>query len=240
MLCFWTSFSSAFGIARRTWTIFSRLSRGLVSTPLLTCALESHARLETMVSRSAFGRAPLQAIRPTRPQLAPEQIEVLLEDTLTLLKQEVQNRNINIEIERPDTLPLIKVDGGQIKQVFFNIIRNAFQAMPDSGQLKIVLFTTDEYLGISFRDSGVGISPEEFSRIFEPYHTTKSSGSGLGLMIVQRIVQEHGGQIELMSKPDTGTGFTVLLPLADRAIRLLDAQPTRGKGKDSGPLGPQV
>jgi PAS domain S-box-containing protein len=185
------------------------------------------ARLDQVITQF------LQAIRPTRPERAPEQIEVLLEDTLTLLKQEVQNRNISIEIERPDKLPRIQVDGGQIKQVFFNIIRNAFQAMPDGGQLKIVLFTTDEYLGISFRDSGVGIPPEEFSRVFEPYHTTKSSGSGLGLMIVQRIVQEHGGQIELMSKADTGTGFTVLLPLTERSIRLLDAKPTRKRRRGS-------
>jgi len=183
------------------------------------------ARLDQVITQF------LQAIRPTKPELASAQIEILLEDTLTLLKQEVQDRNISIEIERPDTLPRIKVDSGQIKQVFFNIIRNAFQAMPDGGQLKVVLFTTDEYLGISFRDSGVGIPPEEFSRIFEPYHTTKSGGSGLGLMIVQRIVQDHGGQIEVMSKADTGTGFTVLLPLAERGIRLLDARAPRKRGK---------
>jgi PAS domain S-box-containing protein len=197
----------------------------------------------TEVARTEVGRLDqvitqfLQAIRPTRPELAPAQIEVLLEDTLTLLRQEVENRSISIEIERPDKLPRIKVDSGQIKQVFFNIIRNAFQAMPDGGQIKIVLFTTDEYLGISFQDSGVGIPPEQFNRIFEPYHTTKANGSGLGLMIVQRIVQDHGGQIEVMSKPDTGTGFTVLLPLAERNIRLLDARAARKREKDSGPLG---
>ncbi len=191
----------------------------------------------TEVARTEVGRLDqvitqfLQAIRPTRPDLASAQIEILLEDTLTLLKQEVQNRSISIEIDRPDKLPRIRVDSGQIKQVFFNVIRNAFQAMPDGGQLKIVLFTTDEYLGISFRDSGVGIPPEEFSRIFEPYHTTKASGSGLGLMIVQRIVQDHGGQIEVMSKADAGTGFTVLLPLVERSIRLLDAKASRKRGK---------
>ena len=191
----------------------------------------------TEVARTEVGRLDqlitqfLQAIRPTRPDLASAQIEILLEDTLTLLKQEVQNRSISIEIDRPDKLPRIRVDSGQIKQVFFNVIRNAFQAMPDGGQLKIVLFTTDEYLGISFRDSGVGIPPEEFSRIFEPYHTTKASGSGLGLMIVQRIVQDHGGQIEVMSKADAGTGFTVLLPLVERGIRLLDAKASRKRGK---------
>lgn len=166
----------------------------------------------------------LRAIRPTQPQLVSAQVEQLLEDALTLLRQEVENRRIEIEIERPDSLPAIQVDRDQIKQAFFNIIRNAFQAMPDGGRLKIVLYTTSDLLGISFRDSGVGIRQEDFGQIFEPYHTTKSGGTGLGLMIVQRIVQDHGGQIEVVSKPDAGTAFTVLLPLADRRIRLLKAR----------------
>jgi anti-sigma regulatory factor (Ser/Thr protein kinase) len=77
--------------------------------------------------------------------------------------------------------------------------------MPDGGSLKIALSTADRYLAIAFTDTGVGIRPEDFGRIFEPQHTTKPDGSGLGLMIVQRIVQEHGGQIEVASKPEQGT-----------------------------------
>ena len=73
------------------------------------------------------------------------------------------------------------------------------------------------------------IDLEDFGRMFEPYHTTKADGSGLGLMIVQRIVQEHGGQIEVQSKVGVGTNFTILLPLADRRVRLLKA--SRGSGK---------
>lgn len=174
----------------------------------------------------------LRAIRPTTPKLVLLQIETLLKETLTLLKQEIQNRNIEVEIERSERLPKISVDRNQMKQAFFNIIRNAFQAMPDGGSLIISLSSSDQFLGISFRDTGVGISPENFGRIFEPHHTTKPDGSGLGLMIVQRIIQDHGGQIEVVSKPNKGTRFTILLPLVERRIRLLKApERTTGAGE---------
>ena len=95
--------------------------------------------------------------------------------------------------------------------------------MPDGGSLKISLSSSDQYFGVSFRDTGTGIKPEDFGHIFEPSFTTKPDGSGLGLMIVQRIVQDHGGQIEVVSKPEAGTSITMLLPLAEKRIRLLKA-----------------
>jgi len=163
----------------------------------------------------------LKAIRPSEPNFEESHIDTLLEETLHLLKLEIQNRKIDVQIDRPDTLPSIKVDPDQMKQVFFNITRNAFQAMPDGGFLRITLSTSDEFLGVVFEDSGIGIDPDDLGRIFEPYHTTKSEGSGLGLMVVQRIVQDHGGQIEIESKQGQGTRFTVLLPLTEKRVRLL-------------------
>ena len=171
----------------------------------------------------------LKAIRPAPPSLAPESIEALLKETLMLMGQEIQNRKIAVQLDHPDGLPRIQVDRDQLKQVFFNIIKNAIQAMPDGGKLGIALSTSDRYLIIAFQDTGVGIKPEDFGRIFEPYHTTKPEGSGLGLMIVQRIIQDHGGQIELQSKPGEGTRFTVLLPLAERRVRMLTASDTDRK-----------
>ncbi|MCK5849921.1 MAG: PAS domain S-box protein [Kiritimatiellae bacterium] len=165
----------------------------------------------------------LRAIRPSSPSLALSRIETIIKETLSLLKQEVQNRNIDIELDCSKTVPKIPVDRDQIKQAFFNIIRNSFQAMPDGGSLKISLSSNDQYLVISFQDNGEGIRPEDFGHIFEPYHTTKTSGSGLGLMIVQRIIQDHGGQIEVVSDPGIGTSFTIQLPLAERRMRLLKA-----------------
>ncbi len=165
----------------------------------------------------------LRAIRPQKPQLAAVQMQSLLEESLQLMRHEVGNRGIQIDIVAPPSLPEIRVDRDQIKQVFFNIVKNAFQAMPDGGRLTITLASGTTHLAVTFQDTGVGIAPENMGRVFEPYHTTKSTGSGLGLMIVQRIVQDHGGHIELMSKPEEGTRITIYLPLAERRIRLLAA-----------------
>ena len=162
----------------------------------------------------------LRAIRPSRPKLGPVRIERLLEESLTLLRHEVRNRELRIDIAAPSGLPEIQLDAAQIKQVFFNVIKNAFQAMPDGGVLHIEISHDREFLCIAFRDTGVGIAPEELGRVFEPYHTTKSTGSGLGLMIVQRIIQDHGGHLELMSKPEEGTQISIYLPYAGRRMRL--------------------
>ncbi len=170
----------------------------------------------------------LRAIRPTKPKMARVQIQKLLEEALTLLRHEVTNRGIEIEIVCPTAVPEINVDKDQVKQAFFNLIKNAFQAMPDGGSLQISLGCSDQFLEVAFQDTGVGIDPDDLGRIFEPYHTTKSTGSGLGLMVVQRIVQEHGGHIELKSKQNEGTRFTIYLPLSERRMRLLTAAEGEG------------
>ncbi|MDD4623369.1 MAG: ATP-binding protein, partial [Kiritimatiellae bacterium] len=109
-----------------------------------------------------------------------------------------------------------------IKQVFFNLIKNALDAMPDGGTLKVVFTVGDVFVDIAFIDSGGGIKSEDMGRVFEPYQTTKAKGIGLGLMIVQRIVEEHGGEIELSSKPGEGTCFKIRLPRSERRVRLLN------------------
>jgi len=185
---------------------------------LVNVARNEVSRLDQIITQF------LRALRPAKPEFVLTQVESVLKETLTLLGQEIQNRNIEIKVDCPESLPRVRIDPNQIKQVFFNIIRNAFQAMPGGGVLGVVLSASSDYMAISFRDTGVGIAPEDFGRIFRPYHTTKADGSGLGLMIVQRIIQDHGGQIELVSNPDKGTRFTILLPLAEKRVRLL----TRG------------
>ena len=114
------------------------------------------------------------------------------------------------------------LDRSQIKQVFFNLIKNALEAMPDGGALKIVFTVDDVYVNIAFYDNGSGISEKDMRHIFEPYNTTKEEGSGLGLMIVQRIIDDHGGEIELSSKKDEGTCFKIRLPRSERRIRMLN------------------
>jgi PAS domain S-box-containing protein len=183
------------------------------------------ARLDMII------RQFLRAIRPSKPRLVLSQIENLLKDTLALVRQEIEDRRIEVRLERIEAQPRIRVDRGQIKQAFFNVIRNAVQAMPDGGKLTITVYGRDRSVGITFRDTGVGIEASDLGRIFEPYHTTKETGTGLGLMIVQRIVQDHGGQIEIDSKPGKGTSFTILLPLAERRVRLLEATRPQARGE---------
>ena len=91
--------------------------------------------------------------------------------------------------------------------------------MPDGGALKVVFGVGDIFVDISIIDSGTGIDPKEMGRIFEAYHTTKATGTGLGLMIVQRIIEDHGGEIEIASKPGTGTCFKIRLPRSEHRIR---------------------
>ncbi len=173
-------------------------------------------RLDTIITQF------LRAIRPTKPVLAPEQPTEVLQETLKLLKTEFENRRIAVSVDIPDAVPMVHLDRSQVKQVFFNLIKNALEAMPDGGSLKIVFGVGDVYVDISFVDTGKGIAPDEIGRVFDPYHTTKPKGSGLGLMIVQRIIEEHGGEIELASKPGTGTCFKIRLPRSERRVRLLN------------------
>ena len=194
---------------------------------LVSVARAEVERLDTII------RQFLRALRPTQPVLRPEQPTGILQETLALLKTEFENRRIAVSVELPDAVPEVLLDRSQIKQVFFNLTKNALEAMPDGGALKIMLSVGDVYVDIAFIDTGSGIAPEEMRRVFDPYHTTKAKGSGLGLMIVQRIIEEHGGEIELSSKPGEGTCFKIRLPRSERRVRLL-ATPVPAEKPDQG------
>ncbi|MFH0909848.1 MAG: ATP-binding protein [bacterium] len=165
----------------------------------------------------------LRAVRPTQPGLERAPLKEIIDNTIEFLRHEIKDRDILVEVEAPDDLPPAFVDKQQIRQAFFNIIRNGMQAMPHGGILKITLSSTDRFVAVAFKDTGSGIAPDDLGNIFEPYYTTKSEGSGLGLMIVQRIVRDHGGEIEVDSAPRAGTTFTIFLPRDERRIRLLKA-----------------
>lgn len=184
---------------------------------LLNVAQQEVERLDQIIAQF------LRAIRPAPPQLESASVEGVLQDTLAFLQPEIDDRDILVEVDSSDLAPACSLDRSQIKQVFFNIVRNAIQVMPNGGLLKIELRHSDQFVGISFKDSGPGISHEDIAHLFEPYHTTKQDGTGLGLMVVQRIVRDHGGEIDVQSKPGLGTTFTVFLPLGEKRMRLLKA-----------------
>ena len=163
----------------------------------------------------------LQAIRPTPPRLALANLNDVLRETMELLRPELANRGLHV-IEKPARgLPSAKMDAGQIKQALVNIIKNAMQAMSRGGELTVQTGATAENIWVSVTDIGCGIPEEQLSRIFAPFFTTKKKGSGLGLMIVQRIIREHCGRIDLESVPGRGTTFRIWLPLHERTPRLL-------------------
>lgn len=165
----------------------------------------------------------LQAIRPTQPERESLQIHDLLRETLSLIEPELEERNVKVSLELAASAPLLSLDGGQIKQALYNLLKNAFQALPASGgRIDILSKVTDYELTLTIRDHGTGISPEVMGSLFEPYQSTKKSGSGLGLLIVRRIVREHGGEIEIESTAGEGTTVTISLPRQDRNVRLLE------------------
>jgi PAS domain S-box-containing protein len=166
----------------------------------------------------------LRAIRPSTPQFECHDLNEILEESVAFLRPEIRDRDIIVETDLDRALPHVEVDRDQIKQAFYNIIKNAFQAMKTGGILHIRSWQDQLYVSVSFNDTGGGISPENMSKLFQPYFTTKSSGSGLGLLIVRRIVREHGGEIEIESNEGKGVRVTIHLPYGDKQVRMLPDQ----------------
>src|SRR5437899_3480131 len=184
----------------------------------LTVAKGEIARLDYIVTQF------LQAIRPTPPQKKLVSLNDIARETMELLRPEIENRGLTIEDKLARQLPNVPLDPAQIKQVLVNLLKNAMQAMSKGGVLTVQTGSGADGVWISIADAGCGIPQDQLNRIFEPFFTTKKKGSGLGLMIVQRIVREHGGLIKLESHLGQGTTFRIWLPLHERQPRLLEAR----------------
>ena len=181
----------------------------------LRIARDEVSRLDALLRNS------LNALRGGAPNLAPCDVLAVLQRALGTLRAEIQEHGVQVDVAAPERLPPIPGDAEQLQQVFFNLVKNAVQAMGGGGRLSIALTADDRDLTVAIRDSGAGIAPEDFRRLFEPFHTTKSGGHGIGLAVVKRIVDAHGGRIDVSSKPGEGTCFRLAFPLADRRTRLL-------------------
>jgi signal transduction histidine kinase len=196
-----------------------------------TDAAESAGKLEQYlkVAKGELNRLDyivtqfLQAIRPVAPQLKPGSLNEAMERTLDLLRPELENRGLNVKLKLAEPLPLAPIDAMQIQQALVNLIKNAMQAMTKGGTLTLQTGGRSDEVWFSVSDNGGGIPQEQINRIFEPFYTTKKKGTGLGLMIVQRIVRAHDGRIDLESHVGRGTTFRVWLPLHERKPRLLEA-----------------
>ena len=191
------------------------LQRQLKGDETVKECLHQVARLDGII------RGFLAALRPTKPNLMPGSIAEPITACLRTLKQQFEDRRISVTLDIPGAMPSVALDRNQMEQVFFNLLKNALEAMKDGGKIAIGVGSDDNDVTVSIRDSGAGMTSEQLAHLFEPYRTTKSGGSGLGLMVSSRIVHDHGGTIAAESVPGEGSTFIVKLPRIERRIREL-------------------
>jgi two-component system sensor kinase FixL len=152
--------------------------------------------------------------RPEQAEMAPQDLNSLLEETLTLARLQVRYTAIAVSFEPAANLPLVLCNGDQLRQVLLNLIFNGIDAMPDGGTLTVRTLAGPEAVTVEVQDTGAGISEETRARLFDAFFTTKPSGTGLGLSICAHIVAQHGGHIDVESTPGQGSIFRVILPFA--------------------------
>jgi signal transduction histidine kinase len=155
----------------------------------------------------------LNFARPQAPNLIPCKVDEVIEKNLTFLAPEINKNGYEIYKRFASDLPAIQADPGLLYQAFLNILINAMQAMPEGGTICIELSANGNTMTILFADEGPGIPNETLSKIWEPFFTTKDKGSGLGLPIVKKIIEGHGGTIEIENGLDKGIQVTVALPV---------------------------
>jgi two-component system, sporulation sensor kinase E len=172
----------------------------------------------------------LAAVRPSKPQLLLVNLYSLITETLNLMEPEFLQNNIHVSLHEEGDWPLIKADEPQLKQALINILRNAVEAITtqNKDELKrkekaviIHLIREENNVTLMFEDTGKGIEENDLQHVFEPYFTTKPKGTGLGLMVVDRIIREHHGKLSATSEVGVGTQVTVTLPVAAEKPKLL-------------------
>lgn len=165
----------------------------------------------------------LLAIRPATPNRKPGNLNQVLEDTLSILAPELKERNVRVHLNLAEHLPSLPLDADQLKQAFFNLLKNAYQSLPGSGgEVRIGSKFNEFEVVFSVEDNGSGISPEMMGSLFEPFRSGRKSGSGLGLLIVRRIVRDHGGEIEVESEEGEGTTVRLYFPIIEKRVRLIE------------------
>jgi signal transduction histidine kinase len=185
-----------------------------VSKSLNVCSGEVE-RLHTIIENF------LSAIRPSPPDFRDCKLFNLVDEVLQVQEEALQRTQIKIEVDVPAQLPVVSGDPNQLKQVLFNIFKNAIDAVGNKGRINIQGRHDDTFVYLRIEDTGKGIPEDELPKIFRPYYTTKKGGHGLGMMIVQRIMRNHAGQVGLDSKPGEGTAVTLSFPRKGPRTRLL-------------------
>ncbi len=177
--------------------------------------------LETIVSEGRRAREIILNLldfsRQRKPHRELADVNRVLQQTLAVVQHQLQVSGVIVEKAYAQHIAPLLLDVGQMQQVFLNLITNALQAMHGGGRLVIDTRQVDDEVAVSIADTGLGISPEDQQHIFDPFYTTKATGTGLGLSVSLGIVQEHGGRITVESQEGGGSTFTVWLPAADES-----------------------
>jgi signal transduction histidine kinase len=165
----------------------------------------------------------LAAGRQTPPRMSPCDLKVIVKEALGLVEKQAQRQEIAMVADLPSDLPPLRLDAGQMKTCFLNILTNALQAMPRGGEVRITAHEVAEgdqpgFLALCFADTGPGIPPEDRERVFAPFYSTKATGFGLGLAITKKIVEDHGGRVYVSSGEVRGTMVVLELPLSRIAL----------------------
>ena len=186
---------------------------------LVTLVLKETERLNIIIERF------LQFVRIPRRERKNVDVSIILRDVVELVKNHPKyNKGIEINVKFPDEKHIVFVDPEQLKQVFLNILLNAFSAIGKKGVVGIKLLRRDKNCGIAFSDNGIGIKTENIQRIFQPFFSMNPTGSGLGLSVAHRIVEQHKGEITVNSKKGEGSTFTVWLPLVTLNEKQMEPQ----------------
>jgi signal transduction histidine kinase len=173
-------------------------------------------RIDAIVSQM------LRVAGPTKPNIEPVRMHEALQHSLRMVQHQLNEKLITLRISFAAESDLVAGDLYQMEQAFMNLLLNAVEAMGLNGELTVGTDIIQPAGGhppqfrLTIKDTGVGIPPENMSRLFETFFTTKRQGTGLGLPITRRIIEEHRGVISVVSEPDQGSTFLVLLPLADK------------------------
>ena len=160
----------------------------------------------------------LEFARPQPPHVVASDIGLLLQSVAKLASETARLAQVEIVVEAAKALPSISVDPEQIRQVLLNLTINATQAMPNGGQIRLRAVQDGEFVRIEVEDEGVGIPAEDEERVFDPFYTTRSNGTGLGLPIAYQIVSQHGGHITALKNPERGMTFVVTLPVTASGV----------------------
>lgn len=173
----------------------------------------------------------LAAVRPSEKKMKLVRLYGLVTDTLNLMEPEFRQNQIQVSLHEDGEWPLVEVDESQIKQAVINIMKNAIDAITDQPKdekerkpckVVIIMKRTEDQVSLSFADTGKGMDEDVVKQMFQPYYTSKPQGTGLGMMIADRIVREHNGHITADSVEGEGTQITITLPVAAEEPRLLE------------------